>query len=257
MRPEDRLASASTASRSTPAGSPPKTAIHGVPARAGRRTVRRGRVHRRHHHRPERHGQRTRSSLIVQEAFSSTLVNGQRVRVDLNQVGMWFADPADDDFCLGADQPGHPVRRRQRGRRAGLQLGQHHAAARSVAAHDQPSGPRPWVRTAQLSRPIQPLTHARQVPARPGEPFARTAAPLTTPHVLRSGAFGREGSTPPPALEASLDRGSRARCPQRAASRAGATRQLRSDSAGARVRTGPAHGREEQKDAPMTLVPGR
>lgn len=39
--------------------------------------------------------------LIVQEAFSSVLVNGQRVRTDLNQVGMWFADPAGDDFCLG------------------------------------------------------------------------------------------------------------------------------------------------------------
>ena len=43
----------------------------------------------------------TRSGLIVDEAFSSTLVNGQRVRVDLNRVGIWFADPADDDFCLG------------------------------------------------------------------------------------------------------------------------------------------------------------
>jgi hypothetical protein len=40
--------------------------------------------------------------LIVEEAFSSTLVNGQRVRVDLNQVGVWFADPADDDFCAAA-----------------------------------------------------------------------------------------------------------------------------------------------------------
>lgn len=40
-------------------------------------------------------------NLIVQEAFSSTLVAGQRVRVDLNEVGVWFADPADDDFCLG------------------------------------------------------------------------------------------------------------------------------------------------------------
>src|SRR5689334_10655135 len=39
--------------------------------------------------------------LIVQEAFSSTLVDGKRVRVDLNRVGMWFADPKDDDFCLG------------------------------------------------------------------------------------------------------------------------------------------------------------
>ena len=46
--------------------------------------------------------------LIVAEAFSSTLVNGQRVRVDLNQVGMWFADPADDDFCLGPDSPVTP-----------------------------------------------------------------------------------------------------------------------------------------------------
>jgi hypothetical protein len=40
--------------------------------------------------------------LIVDEAFSSTLVNGQRTRVDLNQVGMWFADQADDDFCPAA-----------------------------------------------------------------------------------------------------------------------------------------------------------
>lgn len=39
--------------------------------------------------------------LIVEEAFSSSVVNGQRVRTDLNQVGMWFADPAGDDFCLG------------------------------------------------------------------------------------------------------------------------------------------------------------
>jgi hypothetical protein len=39
--------------------------------------------------------------LIVQEAFASTLVNGKRVRVDLNHMGMWFADPASDDFCFG------------------------------------------------------------------------------------------------------------------------------------------------------------
>jgi hypothetical protein len=38
--------------------------------------------------------------LIVQEVFSSTLVNGARKRVDLNQVGVWFADPTDDEFCL-------------------------------------------------------------------------------------------------------------------------------------------------------------
>jgi hypothetical protein len=47
-------------------------------------------------------------NLIVQEAFSSTLVNGKRVRVDLNQVGAWFADPKDDDFCLGKNSPVTP-----------------------------------------------------------------------------------------------------------------------------------------------------
>jgi hypothetical protein len=46
--------------------------------------------------------------LIVSEAFSSTLVNGQRVRVDLNQMGMWFADPKGDDFCLGPNSPVTP-----------------------------------------------------------------------------------------------------------------------------------------------------
>jgi hypothetical protein len=46
--------------------------------------------------------------LIVDEAFSSTIVNGQRIRAELNQVGMWFADPADDDFCLGANSPVTP-----------------------------------------------------------------------------------------------------------------------------------------------------
>jgi hypothetical protein len=40
--------------------------------------------------------------LIVEEAFSSTLVNGNRVRADLNHVGFWFADPAGDDVCFGA-----------------------------------------------------------------------------------------------------------------------------------------------------------
>jgi hypothetical protein len=39
--------------------------------------------------------------LIVQEAFSSTLVNGSRQRVDLNRIGVWFADHEADDFCLG------------------------------------------------------------------------------------------------------------------------------------------------------------
>jgi hypothetical protein len=38
--------------------------------------------------------------LIAEEAFSSTLVDGKRQLVDLNQLGAWFADPAEDDFCL-------------------------------------------------------------------------------------------------------------------------------------------------------------
>jgi hypothetical protein len=46
--------------------------------------------------------------LIVQEAFASTLVGVNRVRVDLNRVGMWFADPAADNFCLGAGSPVTP-----------------------------------------------------------------------------------------------------------------------------------------------------
>jgi hypothetical protein len=48
--------------------------------------------------------------LIVQEAFSSTLVNGARVRVDFHRVSVWFADPVDDDFCLGPQQPRDAVR---------------------------------------------------------------------------------------------------------------------------------------------------
>ena len=42
--------------------------------------------------------------LIVEEAFASTLVDGTRVRADLNHVGFWFADPAGDDVCLGSGQ---------------------------------------------------------------------------------------------------------------------------------------------------------
>jgi len=46
--------------------------------------------------------------LIVSEAFASTIVNGARTRVDLNRIGVWFADPGDDDFCLGAMSPTTP-----------------------------------------------------------------------------------------------------------------------------------------------------
>jgi hypothetical protein len=44
-------------------------------------------------------------NLIVQEAFSSTIVDGKRVRVDLNRVGMWFADPKDDELCVPGSGP--------------------------------------------------------------------------------------------------------------------------------------------------------
>ena len=44
---------------------------------------------------------RNEFELIVQEAFSSTLVGDARVRKELNHVGIWFADPAADDVCFG------------------------------------------------------------------------------------------------------------------------------------------------------------
>jgi hypothetical protein len=55
----------------------------------------------------EGHGQ-AEFHLIEQKAFASTLVDGNRVCVDLNRVGMWFADPKDDDFCLGPNSPETP-----------------------------------------------------------------------------------------------------------------------------------------------------
>jgi hypothetical protein len=41
--------------------------------------------------------------LIVEEAFAFNNETGSRT--DLNSVGMWFADPKDDDGCLGAASP--------------------------------------------------------------------------------------------------------------------------------------------------------
>jgi hypothetical protein len=41
--------------------------------------------------------------LIVEEAFAFN--NATQDRVDLNSVGFWFADPKDDDGCLGAGSP--------------------------------------------------------------------------------------------------------------------------------------------------------
>jgi hypothetical protein len=41
--------------------------------------------------------------LIVEEAFAFN--NETQDRTDLNSVGVWFADPKDDDGCLGAGSP--------------------------------------------------------------------------------------------------------------------------------------------------------
>jgi hypothetical protein len=46
--------------------------------------------------------------LIVEEAFASTLVNGQRVFAELNHVGFWLADPAGDDACFPGGGPVTP-----------------------------------------------------------------------------------------------------------------------------------------------------
>ena len=44
-----------------------------------------------------------RYNLIVEEAFAFN--NVTHARTDLNSVGVWFADPKDDDACLGAGSP--------------------------------------------------------------------------------------------------------------------------------------------------------
>ncbi len=44
-----------------------------------------------------------RYNLIVEEAFAFN--NVTHARTDLNSVGVWFADPKDDDGCLGAGSP--------------------------------------------------------------------------------------------------------------------------------------------------------
>jgi len=41
-----------------------------------------------------------RVNTIVDEAFSSTVVNGARVRSELNHIVMWFADPNADNVCF-------------------------------------------------------------------------------------------------------------------------------------------------------------
>ena len=41
-----------------------------------------------------------RVDAIIEDAFSSTVAGGVRVRKELNHVVIWFADPAADDFCF-------------------------------------------------------------------------------------------------------------------------------------------------------------
>ena len=58
----------------------------------------------------DRHGKAANTyNLIVEEAFAFN--NETQARKELNSVGFWFADPKDDDGCLGRGQPGHRVRR--------------------------------------------------------------------------------------------------------------------------------------------------
>jgi hypothetical protein len=41
-----------------------------------------------------------RVDATIEEAFASTIVNGTRVRAELNHIVLWFADPAADDVCF-------------------------------------------------------------------------------------------------------------------------------------------------------------
>src|SRR5882724_3616063 len=43
---------------------------------------------------------------IIDEAFSSTLCDGTRVRKELNHVVFWFAEPANDEDCVPGSAPG-------------------------------------------------------------------------------------------------------------------------------------------------------
>lgn len=52
----------------------------------------------------DKHGKaRNRYQLIVEEAFAFN--NQTHQRIDLNSIGVWFADEKDDDGCLGANSP--------------------------------------------------------------------------------------------------------------------------------------------------------
>ena len=63
---------------------------------------------------------RGRFRLIVEEAFSSTIVNGARVRAELNHVGFWPANASADDACFPGG--GGPVTPFDGDNEAGVQL---------------------------------------------------------------------------------------------------------------------------------------
>ena len=44
-------------------------------------------------------------NALIEEAFSSQVVNGQRFRKELNHVVFWFANPADANDCIGPSAP--------------------------------------------------------------------------------------------------------------------------------------------------------
>jgi hypothetical protein len=41
-----------------------------------------------------------RVDTVIEEAFSTTTVEGTRVRKELNHIVIWFAEPSADDFCF-------------------------------------------------------------------------------------------------------------------------------------------------------------
>jgi hypothetical protein len=46
-----------------------------------------------------------RVDTVIEEAFSSTVVEGVRVRKELNHMVIWFADPEGDELCVPGSGP--------------------------------------------------------------------------------------------------------------------------------------------------------
>lgn len=60
-----------------------------------------------------------RVDTVIEQAFSTTVVDGVRIRKELNHIVIWFADPSADDFCLfpAGNGPNDAVRWRRSSRR--------------------------------------------------------------------------------------------------------------------------------------------